>query len=607
MNIGVIGSGGREQAIYWKLSQEKNVNKVYLLSNISLCPNRINCNLDNFSEIYKCCLKYTIELLIVGSERYLEKGIVDYFEKKNIKIFGPPKESAMLETSKIFAKNFMKKHDIPTPEYKSFNGINNTKKYLDDLNNYNIVIKYDGIADGKGVFVCGTLQDAEQALNYIETNYGSSSSIILEARFVGEEISILFVCSTAGKLKYQLVSTAKDYKKSLDNDKGANTGGMGAVSPHPSWNINIEKEIFANIVNKTFKGMIKENILYNGFLYFGIILTENGPRLLEYNTRMGDPEAQAILPNMLDDLNIIILNSLSGNIKENRVRMKEQVCIDVSLVSKGYPNKYKIGELIYGTELLNKDTLVFYSNVKFDKNSKYTNGGRVMHLVSHAKNTYLAREKVYKECEKIYFKNIAYRRDIGVILKKIPKKIVIFLSGRGSNFKAIYESIRTGVLKGLYEIEGVFSSNPQAAGLQFALENNIPTYCIDSSNYAEQKFNKLILQYLQGLSFDLIILAGYNKLLSREIVRKYYKRIINIHPADTKLYQGLHGYNWAFKKKLQETMITIHWVDEGCDTGEIIEQKNINLVGLNSVQEVETYGLSIEHQFYSEVLRKIQG
>ncbi len=417
MNIAVIGSGGREHAIAWKLSQENSVKNVYILSHNILLPNSLKCDLENFSRINKCCQENNINLLIVGSEHYLSKGMVDFFHKTDIKIFGPTKKSAKLETSKIFAKQFMKTHNVATADFEYFDCIQSTKKYLSTLKKKPVVIKYDGLASGKGVFVCKNFQDSKSALKILEYKYGNNTKIIVEECLFGEELSFIVACgkNNFNQLSIQLLCTAKDYKRAYEGNKGPNTGGMGAICPHPSWNPKIEKSIMQFIVNPTIKGLVSENLGYCGFLYFGVMLTQQGPKLLEYNTRMGDPEAQTILPIIKEDLSSIILNALTGKLVQKKSLIKNQFIIDVTLASKGYPDHFETRKVISGIEKLNPETLVFYSNVLKDNNKLYTNGGRVMHIASQAKSAELAREKVYAECNKIHFDNITYRQDIGAI------------------------------------------------------------------------------------------------------------------------------------------------------------------------------------------------
>ena len=415
MNIAIIGSGAREHAIAWHLSQYHKSNKIYIFSQHNILPNSVQFDITDFKLVDHFCTKLNIELLIVGPEEHLANGIVDFFHDSRIKVFGPNKRAAQLESSKIWAKNFMRKYKVATADFNAFDNISQVRAYLQNIDERQFVIKYDGLAAGKGVFVCKDIADGEKALTTLSQKYGNDIRILVENRLFGKELSLIAISgkNQKGLPAIQLLATAMDYKRAHDGDQGPNTGGMGVICPHPSWSKSLEKKIYQDIINPTLEGLKCENLNFYGFLYFGIIITKTGPQLLEYNARFGDPEAQVILPAMQEDISSIILQALENNLTDKSCILKKQVFIDVALVSQGYPDTYETNKLITGIEKLDKETLLFYSAVNEKDNQKYSSGGRVLHIVAHANTIDQARDKVYKECGKIHFSNIYYRKDIG--------------------------------------------------------------------------------------------------------------------------------------------------------------------------------------------------
>ncbi len=401
MNIVIIGSGGREHAIMEKLQSENPDSKVFMTKE----P-------DDYDSLYKFVKKANIELIVVGSELPLENGIVDYFREKNIKIFGPTKEVAKFETSKVFAKEFMKKYSIPTSHFRVFTNRDDAKEYILSKDG-NLVVKYDALAFGKGSFICNSVDDVYSSLDIIEKKFAKTKdfNFILEEILYGKEISIMSVIDSKNIVTFQ---PARDYKPLLDGDLGGNTGGMGAYTPVDFVTDDILLEINENIIKKTLDGIKKENIYYNGFLYFGIILTKDGAKLLEYNVRLGDPETEVLLPAMKSSLTKLILDSLDGNLKDSKIEFDNRYFIDLVLASKGYPENYETGKAISIDNDFNYyDNKIFYSAVKYINGEFLTDGGRVMNLVVSGETLEEASEKLYKSAEKINFEGIYYRKDIG--------------------------------------------------------------------------------------------------------------------------------------------------------------------------------------------------
>ncbi len=412
MNIAVIGKGAREDAIAQKLLNEGN--KVYLINESNIKNNNVNIKVDDFFKIKEFCNHKNIELIIVGPEDLLVKGITDYFNNTNIKVFGPKQDYTFLESSKIKAKYFMKKNEVQTAPYIAFEKFEENKiKQIINEKKGNLVLKYDGLAAGKGVLISNNIKDALNNLEVLKTKYGKNLKLIIEDRLIGSELSIMSI--TDGK-NIKIFQASQDYKLSHNFNKGLNTGGMGAITPVDFITDNILSEIKKKIIMPTINGFKKENIHYLGFLYFGIILTKEGPFLLEYNIRLGDPETQVLLPAMKTNLTNLINLTLDKNLdKIEEIEFNSQYYMSLVLASKGYPLDYATNKIIK----INKKDLncnIFYAGVKKDENNNLlTNGGRVLNIVSSDNNLERLKNTVYKCAENIDFETKYYRDDIGTI------------------------------------------------------------------------------------------------------------------------------------------------------------------------------------------------
>lgn len=416
MKILIIGSGGREHAIAFSLSKNERVEKIYCSEGNAgtFYENKCeNVKLNGIDEFVNFAKEKSIDLTIVGSEELLVAGIVDIFEKNNLKIFGPDKKGAMLEGSKAYAKEFMKKYGIKTAEYKTFNDYNNAKEYLKSIN-YPIVIKASGLALGKGVIICKDINEANNALEdmMIKKVFGDASNeIVIEEFLEGYEASILSI--TDGNTIIPFIS-AKDHKKALDNDGGLNTGGMGVISPNPYYTKEAESLFIKDILNPTLEGMKRENISFSGIIFFGLMITKNGVYLLEYNVRMGDPETQAVLMLMESDYLSLIESAMDKKLKDIDIKWKDKHACCVVMASGGYPSSYNKGYKITGINNINGKC--FIAGAKLDENKNIiTSGGRVLNVVNIADSLEEARKLTYNDIEKIDFKDKYFRKDIGLI------------------------------------------------------------------------------------------------------------------------------------------------------------------------------------------------
>jgi len=419
MKVLVIGSGGREHAIIWKLSQSRVVDRIYCapgnagISEIAECIEVESKNLSAFVDF----VKYEwIDLTVVGPEEPLAKGIVDLFLKEGRKIIGPTKAGAQIEGSKVFAKEFMKRYKIPTANYQVFNSYTYAEEYI-RLKGAPIVIKADGLAAGKGVFIAKTHDEAMDALKLImkEKLFGPAGDrVVIEEYLQGQEVSYLVF--TDGKTIVPMV-TSKDHKRLLDNDEGPNTGGMGTFSPNPIITPELEKEILETVIQPTIMGLRAEGIIYKGILYAGLMIVNGKPYVLEFNCRFGDPETQVILPRLETDIIDIFMSISEQRLSKVNVKWKDEASLCVILASHGYPGTYKKGIPISGLEMVKrlKDVMVFHSGTGFDEEGKIvTNGGRVLGITALGQDLKDARNKAYSAIELIHFDGMQYRKDIGL-------------------------------------------------------------------------------------------------------------------------------------------------------------------------------------------------
>lgn len=411
MIIAVIGSGGREHAIAWKLQQSKIVERVFVMPGNGGTSVNVEIDPNDFPAIKAFCADKGVEMLFVGPEDPLANGIVDYFADTPIKVFGPEKRAAIMESSKIWSKRFMRKHNVATADFWEFNAENsldaeNIIKELDGK----CVIKYDGLAAGKGVFVCSDITDATESLLELKAIYGEDANYLIEERLIGRELSLL--AFTDGK-DYQLLLPSQDHKQLLEGDLGPNTGGMGAFCPVPFYDDEMKQEITRKIVLPTMNGVMSENFNYKGVIYFGVMLTDKGPKLLEYNVRLGDPETEVVLPALKSDLAELVLACFNGTLKDFQIEFNPGFFVDVVLVSGGYPKAYKKGELIEEQGVMNPKTLIFQAGTKKVDGKLVTSGGRVINVVANKSTLDETIAEVYSEVKKISFKDSFYRKDIG--------------------------------------------------------------------------------------------------------------------------------------------------------------------------------------------------
>lgn len=411
MKILVIGNGGREDAICKKISESNRCTELFCSKgNAGTLRYAKNVELNSNEKIFEFSKNNNIDLVVVGPEAPLCEGIVDLFKGSNIRVFGANKKSARLEGSKDFAKEFMKKYDVPTAKYETIKSIEEGKKAIENFS-YPIVIKADGLCAGKGVRICNTKEDV---LDYFKELFEDKifgkegSTVVIEEFLRGKEASLLCFVSKGNLIPME---SARDYKRIFDNDEGENTGGVGCYSPSELFNEELKLQI-EKILEKISNGLKKENLEYSGVLFIGFMIDEDA-KVLEFNVRFGDPETEVVLPRMESDLLLAIEKSLDGSLEREDLKWKKEKCLTVILTSRGYPKNYEKGKEITGIDSVDKDIYIYHNNTKINGNKILTDGGRVLSITALGNSYDEIREKVYRNIEKISFETKQYRKDIG--------------------------------------------------------------------------------------------------------------------------------------------------------------------------------------------------
>ena len=411
-NILVLGSGGREHSIVWSLSKEDSISNIFCApGNAGTLTHGENLSVDinDNQDILRIINDNNIDCTIVGPENPLENGIVDFLKSKGHKVFGPSQYAAQLECSKLFARKFMEKYNIPQPSFFECRNEEDVISVVGKMG-FPLVLKVDGLAAGKGVIICYNQQELDNALDimFMDKKFGDAANrLSVEECLKGEELSIFVV--TDGE-NYKILNSAQDHKRIFDNDKGPNTGGMGAYCPAPLFDDSLRKKVEEKIIIPTIKGMKKEGYPYQGFLYVGIMIVDEEPYVIEYNARLGDPEAQVIIPMIKGGLFPIIKNVIDNSLSSLNIENREGFSVTVILASGGYPDEYKKGMKIKG---LNNDSVIFHSGTKIIDGEYYTNGGRVLSVVGQDISLKAAIEKVYNSISSISFDTMYFRKDIG--------------------------------------------------------------------------------------------------------------------------------------------------------------------------------------------------
>ena len=415
MNVGIIGSGGREHAICCMLGKSKKVSEIFCFpgnAGTSLIAHNVNLNPDNFYELEKHCIEKKIKLLVVGPEKPLVNGIVDHFRGKSIKVFGPDKISSQLEGSKIFTKKICQKKNIPTAKFKICDSLSESINYL-KYSQFPLVIKADGLASGKGVYICENFNEAKIASEEIfNGKFGLAKQILVEEFLDGEEMSYFIV--TDGK-NYKFFGSAQDHKRVGEGDTGKNTGGMGCYSPSRLLSKDLELKIKKKIIEPTLNSINESGGVYKGFLYVGLMIKNNNPFLIEFNVRMGDPECQTILPTLNTDLFDVLISCCDGTLNQINIHFSKSKSICVVLCSKGYPEKFENNIQIKDLEQINllENQNIFHAGTLKTKSGIISNGGRVLNFISTSDNFSKCRDEAIDLIKRLNWENGYFRGDIG--------------------------------------------------------------------------------------------------------------------------------------------------------------------------------------------------
>ncbi|MBP3339724.1 MAG: phosphoribosylamine--glycine ligase [Lachnospiraceae bacterium] len=417
MKVLIVGSGGREHAIAWKVAKSEKVSKIYCapgnagIAGIAEC---VNIGAMEFEKLVAFAKEKEIDLTIIGMDDPLVGGVVDAFEAEGLRVFGPRKNAAILEGSKAFSKDLMKKYDIPTAAYENFDSPEAALEYL-ETSTYPIVLKADGLALGKGVLICNTKEEAKDGVKtlMLDKQFGNAgNTIVIEEFMTGREVSVLsFVDGNTIKI----MTSAQDHKRAKDNDEGLNTGGMGTFSPSPFYTAEVDEFCKKYIYQKTVDAMKAEGREFKGIIFFGLMLTPNGPKVLEYNARFGDPETQVVLPRMKNDIVDVFEACIDGTLDQIELEFEDNAAVCVVLASDGYPEHYEKGFKITGFENFEgrDDYFVFHAGTKYDGDDIVTNGGRVLGVVAKGEDLKTARANAYEATKLVDFANKYMRNDIG--------------------------------------------------------------------------------------------------------------------------------------------------------------------------------------------------
>ena len=417
MKVLIVGSGGREHAIAWSVAKSPKVDKIYCApgnAGIAEFAECVNIGAMEFDKLVAFAKENAIDLTIIGMDDPLVGGVVDAFEAEGLRVFGPRKNAAIIEGSKAFSKDLMKKYKIPTASYENFTDPDEAIKYLETAK-MPIVLKADGLALGKGVLICNTLEEAKEGVKtlMLDKQFGDAGNeIVIEEFMTGREVSVLAFCD--GKT-IKCMTSAQDHKRAKDGDQGLNTGGMGTFSPSPFYNDEVEAFCEKYVYQSTIDAMASEGRPFTGILFTGLMITEDGPKVLEYNARFGDPEAQVVLPRMKNDIIDVMEACIDGKLSDVELEFEDNAAVCVVLASDGYPEKYDKGFEIKGLDTFkDKDGYyVFHAGTKFDGDKIVTNGGRVLGVVAKGEDLKAARANAYKATEWIDFANKYKRNDIG--------------------------------------------------------------------------------------------------------------------------------------------------------------------------------------------------
>ncbi len=633
VNVLVVGSGGREHTIAWKLSQSKRAGIIYFApgnggtndekndnssNNASIIINIPSLKVTDIDGVVKFSQENNVGLVVVGPEVPLVNGMADELNKVSIPCFGPQAMAAKIEASKAFSKDFMARNNIPTAEYKNFTDYDAAKEYIENAK-FQVVIKASGLAAGKGVLMPNTKEEALNDLKSVmlENAFGDAGKeIVIEERLDGEEASCM--AFTDG-VNIVALPAAQDHKRIWDNDRGLNTGGMGAYAPAPLVTPALTKLIMEKVLKPTVDSLRKEGRKYVGVIYPGLMINKatNTIKVLEYNCRLGDPETQVLLPLLKSDLLEIMLACTNDSLNKVNVEWHDGAAVTVVAASKGYPKKYPKGMKITGLEKIptllggdkNKLLKIFHAGTKFQESdsSYYTSGGRVLAVTARGKTLEDAVKCSYHGMRQLHFDGIQYRNDIAKkgVPGKPPLRLGVLGSTRGTDLQAIIDAIQGGRLNATVEV--VVSNKKNAYILTRAKEHQINAYYVPCKKGTERKiYDGNVSEKLQSHNVDLVLMIGYMRIVSSSFCNTWAGKLINVHPSLLPEFAGgmdLNVHEEVIKSGKKLTGCTVHLVTEEVDSGPIIIQKSCTVDENETVDTLKSKVQYLEGEALIESVR----
>lgn len=572
----VVGSGGREYAIVAKVAANANIERIFVApgnggtqSHDSRCSN-VSIAVENVSALVDFARREHVDLVIVGPEHPLVEGLVDAMDDVGIPCFGPTKAASVAEASKAWSKDFMARNNIQTARYQTFTNFASAKQYIERLN-YRVVVKASGLAAGKGVLIPLTTAEAiEGAKSILHGSFGEAGrEIVVEEFLEGEEVSILAFCDG---FTAKGMPPAQDHKRVFDNDQGLNTGGMGAYAPTPLITQSQYQQCMT-IVQQSVTAMAKEGIPFKGVIYAGFIITKNGPYVLEYNCRFGDPETQVLLPLLETDLCEVAMACVQGSLSSLDIKWKDSVACTVVMAAPGYPESYPKGAVISGLADVT-NAAVYHAGTKTASDSSIvTNGGRVLAVTGVGKSLQEAVDLSYAAIGRISFDGAHYRRDIARRGLNRPLRIGVIGSTRGSSLQPVIDAIVAGQLSATISL--IISNKSNAGILERARNHGIPSRFIGALNKSREEYDALVCDALDAAGVDIVLMIGYMRIVSPVFVQRFPMRCFNVHPSllpDFACGMDLEVHKAVLDAGRTKSGCTVHFVTEGVDEGPVAVQ-----------------------------------
>ena len=598
LRVAVLGKGAREAGLARRIAEEIGADAVFVVPGNAGTPGSTG-PLGEGAALEAALRARGVGLVVIGPEALLAVGLADTLRDAGFEVVGPGAQGALLEGSKAFCKAFLLRHQIPTA------AVVEVRRPEDDAAAFAAfpgpsVAKYDGLAEGKGVVVCDDADQLRAALADLRARFGANAHVLIEERLTGPELSVFLLVADGAWVE---LPEARDHKRLLEGDQGPNTGGMGAISPVLAPDDPLRARIRAEIIAPTVRGLAADGLPFRGFLFIGLMLTPDGPKVLEFNTRLGDPEAQVILPRVEGALVPLLAGCARGTLPVGAVRTSSRHVAGVVVARDGYPGAAVEPAPILPTVSVRGAHLVVGSATADAAGEVRLPGGRALTAIGVADSAAAARHRAYRLAGAVVAgapRAFQLRPDVG----RRPR-LAVFASGGGSNLRAIAAACAGGAMQGLAEIGLVVSDRPRCGAAVWAREGRVPLWAERRAPGEGVAWEAAAAAAVEAAGCDLVVLAGFMRVLGAPFVSRFEGRIINIHPADTRVHQGLGGYEQAWERRLDETVITVHLVDAGLDTGPILAQAPVDLRGASSLDEVRARGLAVEHALYPRTIERL--